>query len=396
MYLEPIDEDIYENDELRHWGIIGMKWGIRRYQNEDGTLTPEGKERYRKNLQKSTDRENKTGAILDRANNQFNKVELPKINAKYEGKNLLADPKLMDKYNKEIYSKADEIYEKMLKEEFGDIANQVYDDEAEWLSQFAYYKYYTNLLHSDIYENDELKHFGILGMHWGIRRYQNPDGTLTEEGKQRYLKTGSDGKKTLTEEGYKQFFNKENQESTSGKAKNIGLIGGLIGAGTVAGSFTPMGAAGGAAIGSALAIAAGFAAMDPNTKKGLTKEGGKFFYDTDTGQLTDEAKQMIFDDTTFLTDLGARWITEQYDPAIHPEVKSSPEYKVAKMSKEMNQELNTYIAKNIMPICKDMSASVYLEEQWNYDNRSKEADAYYKYAEQLSKKYYDRAMKELK
>lgn len=151
--LDPVDENIYQNDELKHWGIIGMKWGVRRYQNEDGSLTPEGKERYRKNLQKNTDRENRTGAILDRANNQLNKVELPKINAKYEGKNLLANPKLMEKYNKEVYSKADEIYEKMLKEKFGNIANQVYDDEAEWLSQFAYYNYYTNLMHSDIYDN---------------------------------------------------------------------------------------------------------------------------------------------------------------------------------------------------------------------------------------------------
>lgn len=30
---------------LAHHGILGMKWGIRRYQNEDGTLTPAGKER---------------------------------------------------------------------------------------------------------------------------------------------------------------------------------------------------------------------------------------------------------------------------------------------------------------------------------------------------------------
>ena len=32
---------------------------------------------------------------------------------------------------------------------------------------------------------DYLAHHGIKGMHWGIRRYQNPDGTLTEEGRRR-------------------------------------------------------------------------------------------------------------------------------------------------------------------------------------------------------------------
>lgn len=31
-----------------------------------------------------------------------------------------------------------------------------------------------------------LAHHGILGQKWGVRRYQNPDGTLTEEGKARY------------------------------------------------------------------------------------------------------------------------------------------------------------------------------------------------------------------
>ena len=44
-------------NELMHWGIKGMKWGVRRYQNKDGSLTPAGKKRYDKEMAKLKEEE---------------------------------------------------------------------------------------------------------------------------------------------------------------------------------------------------------------------------------------------------------------------------------------------------------------------------------------------------
>ena len=52
-----------ENNELYHWGVKGMKWGVRRYQNSDGTLTNAGKKRYERDQRENAGKKkgNKVG-----------------------------------------------------------------------------------------------------------------------------------------------------------------------------------------------------------------------------------------------------------------------------------------------------------------------------------------------
>lgn len=64
------------NEYLAHYGILGMKWGVRRYQNKDGTLTPAGKRRYADpdpSYAKAHNKKNKVKYMSDKDLTEINK-----------------------------------------------------------------------------------------------------------------------------------------------------------------------------------------------------------------------------------------------------------------------------------------------------------------------------------
>ena len=112
-------------------------------------------------------------------------------------------------------------------------------------------------------EGTVLIHHGIKGQKWGIRRFQNEDGTLTEEGKRRYGKYYDENGK-ISEEGKRVMHRKEASLSTAStlfkifKYMNLGSTGLMAIPYTVAScsALGPIGlVAGGLVVGTGLATA---------------------------------------------------------------------------------------------------------------------------------------------
>lgn len=114
-----------DNDYLSHHGILGQKWGVRRYQNRDGTLTAEG--RKRAGLKPENKREKRKA---EAAKKKAEKKAAKDLSDKENLKNYLRKhPKQLYKHSTELTrEEADEIIKNV---EFDRKLKDIHDSEVQ-------------------------------------------------------------------------------------------------------------------------------------------------------------------------------------------------------------------------------------------------------------------------
>lgn len=125
--MEAWRQELYSS-ELYHHGILGQKWGVRRYQNDDGSLTAAGKSHYGLKEKINAYRENRSRKKAERA--KQDQAAEDKRTFEEETKNL-------ESYKR--YKKYDEKSKK-----YGDEYNEFYEDNGGRHNDTLYSKYYSN------------------------------------------------------------------------------------------------------------------------------------------------------------------------------------------------------------------------------------------------------------
>lgn len=124
-------------NELYHHGIKGMKWGVRRYQNSDGSLTAAGKKRYDRDTRENDARKKENRIKIDGPDaDRWVKEDLRRSKATIDGASSMINQagRMLDKNYKKKQSEID--LSNMTDKQLRDRINR-FNLEKQYIDMFA-------------------------------------------------------------------------------------------------------------------------------------------------------------------------------------------------------------------------------------------------------------------
>ena len=111
----------YSADDIYHHGIKGMVWGVRRFQNPDGSLTPEGIIRYRNRPDRA--KQYYKEHFVESYNKAVSELNsrIPDFNKEWESKDISNNEEYNKAYESAFNDMQREIFNKQFDKDFGEI-----------------------------------------------------------------------------------------------------------------------------------------------------------------------------------------------------------------------------------------------------------------------------------
>lgn len=246
---------------LTHHGVKGMKWGVRRDQGHEGERAKNTKiAKLDKKFEKNASKDSTFWGVYNKAAHAMNSGEIDRINnlPRYKDVDLTKDPKLMDRYEKDMAKSFTTQLEKaagsyglnasgtktyaITTDQYGNwdvtTVDVKHDDESftvtltrDSTGKITAIEMPDDMAQGIVFDNGVLIHYGVKGMHWGVRRGERPppsEDHLRTEAHRETIKSG--GLKALSnadlkkvnermqlEQQYKDLKNKKPSKYKKGK-----------------------------------------------------------------------------------------------------------------------------------------------------------------------------------